>query len=265
MAQTSIIDTNQVTTPKLAKLNTLGITTIIRYINPGQPNGAKTVKGPEARAIAKAGMRLGLVCEGWGGAENFAHHDITTPGGKRDGEFCRSYARKVGAPDGACIYYAIDTDASASQVRDLVLPYFRAVRDAMNASGLLTGVYASGAVCMALQEAELVDLTWLSQSMGWTGSRAYRDSKRWDLLQGPVTIIAGLDTDTNTDNGRPFGAFVPFLGEPLPFPDITKTEPVHDAFWLQRRLNELGNDLVVDGDVGPATIAAIERFLPGPI
>lgn len=261
MITPSIIDTNASVAHVCAALKALGIETVYRYINPLNPTGTKTVQEPEARAIAKDGMRLGLVCEGWGGAENFKHGDITSPTGKRDGEFCRAYARRVGAPDGACVYFAIDTDASASQVRDLVLPYFRAVRDAMNASGLLVGVYGSGFVCSAVLSANLADLSWLSQSMGWTGSRAYRDTGLWALLQGPVTTIAGLDTDTDTANGM-FGDFVPFGASEPPTPAPTPQPVKHDAFWLQRRLNTLGADLAVDGDIGPATVSVIEKYLP---
>lgn len=260
----SIIDTNMVTTKKLPALKVAGIETAIRYINPLNRSGVKTVKEPEARALARAGLRLGLVCEGWGGAENFSHGDITAETGKRDGEFCRDYARVVGAPDGACVYFAIDTDASASQIQHLVLPYFRAVGEAMSGSGLLVGVYGSGAVCTALQDADLVDLAWLSQSMGWTGSRAYRDSTMWALLQGPVTTIAGLDTDTNTANGM-FGDFVPFGASEPPTPvPLPRPSPRHDAFWLQRRLNALGADpkLAIDGDVSFKTVKELEKYLP---
>jgi hypothetical protein len=45
---------------------------------------------------------------------------VTAQTGKRDAEFCIQYAAKVGAPAGTCIYFAIDTDASASPISQKV-------------------------------------------------------------------------------------------------------------------------------------------------
>jgi hypothetical protein len=46
--------------------------------------------------------------------------------------------------------------------------------------------------------------------MGFNGSRAFRDSGRWTLLQGPETTLEGLSIDTNEANSDDYGAFAPF-------------------------------------------------------
>lgn len=207
---TTIIDTNHNVTPHLPALTALGVKTIIRYINPGNPSGEKTVKPAEAKAIAAVGMRLGLVCEGWGGAENFAHHDISAEHGKFDAEFCLAYAETLGAPDNACIYFAVDTDASAHQIQALVLPYFQAILAVFTEDQpYRIGVYGSGATCQAVYDADLVDLTWLSCSLGWDGSREYLASNQWAIRQHTPQKIAGIDTDPDDGNGD-IGDFVPF-------------------------------------------------------
>lgn len=206
---TKIIDTNHDVTGRLSSFKALGIESIGRYINPSNPSGEKTVKAPEARAIAAAGMKLFLVCEGWGGSDNFAHHDINAATGKRDAEFCIDYAEKVGAPTGACIYFAIDTDASQSEIKTFVLPYFQAISDAFADSDYRIGAYSSGDVLTAVDS--LVDLTWLSCSLGWSGSRDYLNEKPtpWAIRQHTPQTIAGIDTDPDDANGD-IGDFVPF-------------------------------------------------------
>ena len=201
-----IIDTNIDTTPHLAALKAAGVTTVIRYLDPIGPGNPKCIKPAEAHAIAAAGLRLALVCEGWG---DFAHGGISAGAGQRDGEWCARYAPTVGAPKHACIYFAVDTDASAVQVNKLVLPYFHAVRSSLADSGFRDGAYGSGSVCTAVMAALLADLSWLSCSMGWSGSRAYLASKSWTLRQHLPARVVGIDCDANDANGE-FGDFVPF-------------------------------------------------------
>lgn len=203
---TEIIDTNHDVTPHLDALKALGIKTVIRYISPINPLGEKSVKPAEAHAIADAGLRLGLVCEGWG---DFAHQGINAAAGERDGGCCHDYAVAVGAPEGACIYFAVDVDANPSQIKNLVLPYFQAVQAAFQDGKYRVGVYGSGAVCAAVTDAGLAVLTWLSCSLGWDGSRDYLASKKWAIRQHVPATIAGIDTDPDEANGD-IGDFVPF-------------------------------------------------------
>jgi hypothetical protein len=211
---TSIIDTNHDVTDRREALGNLGIKTVIRYLSAINPGGEKSIKPPEARAIAAAGIRLGLVCEGWG---DFAHGGISAVAGQRDAAFCVRQAPAVGAPPDACIYFAVDVDADAGQIGALVIPYFRSIADVMSAGGYQyrIGVYGSGDVCDAVAKAGLADLTWLSCSLGWSGSRAYRDRDPapWALLQHVPQTIAGIDTDPDEANGD-CGDFVPFASAP---------------------------------------------------
>ncbi len=206
----TIIDTNHDTTRHLASIKAAGVKTIIRYLSPINPAGEKCVKAAEARAIATAGLRLGLVNEGWG---DFAHGGISAGAGERDGEWCAKYAAQVGVSESACIYFAVDVDANAAQIRKLVIPYFAAVAAAFKQSApkLRIGVYGSGAVCEAVIAANLADLPWLSCSMGWAGSRDFLASNKWTLRQHLPATIAGIDSDPDDANGD-FGDFVPFVG-----------------------------------------------------
>ena len=212
-----IIDTNQITTNQIVHLQADKVATVIRYISPINPAGAKTVKEPEARALAAAGIKLGLVCEGWG---DFAHGGISAGAGERDGEFCFNYVPTIGAPNaGACVFFAVDTDAGPSQINKLVLPYFASIKQSFSLAdavrSLQVGVYGSGDVCAAVIGAGLADLAWLSCSLGWSGSRAYLASKPKELvlMQHVPTRIANMDCDPDDSLGD-FGDFIPYFNPP---------------------------------------------------
>lgn len=207
-----IIDTNNDTTQKLTQLRNQGVECVIRYISTNTA-GEKVVKPAEAKAIAAAGMKLALVFEVWGGANNFAHDDITADSGAKHGDFARHWAGFVGAPDDTIIWFAIDTDCSASQYEHRVKPYLESAKAALGGKFRI-GVYACGFVCARALDEKLVDATWLTQSMGWNGSRAFRDSGRWRLLQGPETTMAGLSVDPDEASSNDYGAFVPFEAVP---------------------------------------------------
>jgi hypothetical protein len=225
-----IIDTNNETTSRLGELRNQGVECIIRYVSTNT-SGSKVVKPAEARAIAAAGLKLALVFEVWGGVNNFAHDDIDGHSGTSHGSFARDWAANVGAPNNAIIWFAIDTDCTAGQYAQRVRPYFQAARVALQGKYRI-GVYGCGYVCTQAIADGLVDATWLTQSMGFNGSHAYRDSGRWTLLQGPETTLEGLSIDTNEANGNDYGAFVPFqalttpVPTPIPVPIPTPITPI---------------------------------------
>jgi len=203
-----IIDVNEDVTKHLPALSAAGVVTVIGYLNPHGTTG-KVITPQRARAIAAAGMTLGLVSEGWG---DFAHGEISAAAGKRDAEHALAALPALGAPTGAAVYFAVDTDASMNQVNGLVVPYFRAIQAAFAGSGYRTGAYGSGAICEAVLANRLVDFTWLSCSLGWLGSKEFLASNKWSLRQHVPSKVVGIDCDVDEAHGD-FGAFVPF-GQP---------------------------------------------------
>ncbi len=203
-----IIDVSQDVTRHLADLKAAGVETIIGYLNPLGQSG-KTLTPARARAIRDAGLRLGLVSEGWG---DFAHYGISASAGKRDALHALDMAPKLGVTDEAVIYFAVDVDASWGQIMSLVIPYFGAIRQ--NVRECPIGCYGSGAVCETLLQQRLVDRAWLAQSRGWLRSREFEASNRWHLRQLLPSHIAGVPCDPNIAvEGGDWGDFVPFSQE----------------------------------------------------
>jgi len=228
----AIIDTPDNTTSRLTALKAAGVRTILRYVNIN--HSWKTCSVSEARAIAKAGMRLGVIFET--DAKPYG-----TPEGKRDGHAAYMGAREIGAPGSdnldakgkAVIWYCVDYDpgpvdvggiiAAFTAFRTEVRPYYR------------VGAYCSGYCAQKLVEAERVDMTddgklpliWITQSLGFRGTRNYLKSGQWVIFQKMPTHLAGLDVDPDTSihasSNDDIGDFVPFqpIAEPVqPPPEV---------------------------------------------
>jgi hypothetical protein len=203
---TDAIDVNSDATAKLAALKPRGIGTVFGYISSINPHGSKCITPERAKAIAAAGLHLGIVHEGWGGVGG---KGISAADGVRDGAFAVKQLPLLGAPPGACCYFACDQDFSAGLIQSLVLPYFRAIDAAFKGSPYLIGVYGSGATCMAVIRAELADKSWLPCSTGWSGYKEWLPQA--DIVQHVSADIAGLHVDSDTCKaGDDVGTFVPF-------------------------------------------------------
>jgi hypothetical protein len=198
-----IIDTNRNTFTRLPALKAAGVTTIIRYIAAGLTGEEKVIKPGEARAIAEAGMRLGLVYE-IGGKPSGAQV------GQRDGTFAHSYAPTVGAPDGAMIWYTVDYDAGPNDMPGII-EAFKAFKSAVSPK-FRVGCYGSGYVCSKLKAAGLIDGRWLTDSLGFSGTHSALAAGEYEMVQALPKNVAGMDADANTlrQPGIDIGDFVPF-------------------------------------------------------
>ena len=202
-----IIDTADDTTANIPHLVADNVVSVIRYLTTSI-NSTKLIKLPEARALGAAGIRIGLVFEVYGGADNVP--DIDAPDGAADAAFCLKYAPTLGANNTSAIFFAIDFDADEDQVTREVLPYFQAIYAAVG-NAFYVGVYGSGAVCAAVIAAGYADLAWLSGSMGWRGSRAYLAAKPKELVLVQTQIdvtLANMNVDIN-EALNDFGDFLP--------------------------------------------------------
>lgn len=216
MAQ--IIDTPQPVQRFLPRMG--DVHTIIRYITAGSPRSDKHIKLPEVKAIAAAGKKLALVHETWGDFAHAGHGGISASDGVRDGKYAREVLPKLAAPQGACVYFAVDVDATPALIRGNVLPYFKAVKDAFADGYYRVGVYGPGAVCAAVRDAGYADLGWLSNAKGWRGYAAFKP--RADLVQLlPTHIAGGLDVDPNVAQVEDWGQFVAFADDKKIFPAVT--------------------------------------------
>src|SRR5690348_5089037 len=193
-----------------------GVRTVIRYYSRDTGHPEKRLTRPEASAFAAAGLRLAIVHEAkFGDRIGSFDQDL----GELDAKYAHDYAANViSQPANSAIYFGVDVDATAAQIRDRVLPYFQGVASAFNSASTPSyqiGIYGSGATCDAGLSAGLVRYSWLAQATGWAGYRPFLQSKRWALSQGMPNKVGELDCDPNQTNGA-FGDFFPVATPDVP-------------------------------------------------
>jgi|SRR5215469_550838 len=164
----------------------------------------KTVDKDEATAINAAGLGLVLVYEDGPTSSDY----FSFGRGQADGSRAAQQAQLIGAPSGIVIYFAVDYDASITEIAGAITQYFNGVVGALkafaaaNQTNYEAGVYGSGATCKAITDAGLAKCGWLAQSTGWSGHDTYTD---WAIRQGMPTVIAGISVDPDDALGD-FGA-----------------------------------------------------------
>ncbi len=207
------LDTTMELTRHAVALKRQGYDFALRYYS---HNAAKNLSLGEARALAQAGMRIGVVWETSGTRAGF----FSRAQGLADGAAAYRMALDViGQPFGSAIYFAVDYDPTQADIDGVISNYFTGVHAALyvGAEGqpsYRVGVYGSGLCCGALMERGIAACSWLSQSTGFAGSRQYAQQKRYDMIQMlPMRIPGegGVMLDIDPDATHPYrdpGLFV---------------------------------------------------------
>ncbi|ADZ90961.1 Domain of unknown function DUF1906 [Marinomonas mediterranea MMB-1] len=212
--QMNIIDTPWNTSDKLAKLSSLGITTIIRYYNFSNSRTLpeKRLELAEAQHICANGMKLAVVFQQLQNKVSCFSFQKGVAAGKR----AFSYARDdIGQPEGSAIYFAVDFDASHEEIEANIIPYFKGIKEGFDTvSGdepqYKIGVYGSGLVSNSLTEKGLVEFIWLSMSRGFRGTKQAFAAGVYNLCQqAPAVSQFGLSFDYDVVNPEvsDFGSF----------------------------------------------------------
>ena len=176
-------DTNRDVRKYLPWLKSQGFTTALRYYT--ALGGPKRLSRAEAEALVRYGFKLGVVYQDRGNAAEFFSEERGRSAALR----ALNYAmQEIGQPFGSAIYFAVDFDASKAEIRDHIVPHFRALRAALVEPGQPTpayavGAYGSGLVLRTLLDAGLIEFAWLSMSTGFRESAAFLQSGRWNLHQ----------------------------------------------------------------------------------
>jgi hypothetical protein len=186
------LDTTVELTRHATALRAQGFDFAMRYYS---NNAAKNLSLGEARALSQAGLKIGVVWETTGTHAAY----FTRAQGLADGAQAWRMAREsIGQPFGSAIYFAVDYDPTQADIDGGISNYFTGVRAALYVANegepsYQAGVYGSGLCCGAMVERGMADLSWLSQSSGFAGSRRYAEQQRYDLLQMLPARIVGED------------------------------------------------------------------------
>ena len=198
----NVFDTTEDCSSAIQCLKQRGYDTVGRYYaRPG--NEWKTIKLPEAVTLARAGMSIVAIYQD---RQNQAA-DFDLSKGRFTGTTAYNNAAGViFQTAGSAIYFSVDYDASESEVRGNIIPFFEGVKEsfgqAAGAHGptFRIGVYGSGLVCRLLRDGGHVELTFLSQSTGHREHAIFLNSMNWNLSQKAETTLCGVDGDPDDTN-----------------------------------------------------------------
>ena len=186
-------------------LKAVGYDFVGRYYNINNPH--KNLALGEAQALVAAGLTIVAVWEN-GFPDHTAYFSHSK--GVFDGTSAYHFAQHdIGQPANTPIYFAVDFDASQNDVNGFITAYFQGIKDAFNTiSGnkpaYQVGVYGSGLTCSSLLNAGLVRFTWLAQSMGFRGSKTFKNFNIKQLLQKREckSVQGGVAGDPDTSPGN---------------------------------------------------------------
>ncbi len=187
------IDTPSSVVGNVHNVVTSGFHGFLRYISPDTKNfPRKQLRAAEAASILSVpGTGIGMVFENDPTSVDYFQEGKGTD----DANVAIANAAAAGAPKTAPIFFAVDYDATTDNIQGPILTYFQEVHAAMDAAGILTGIYGSGEACEAMKQAGVAHFTWLAQSRGWSGFLKWKPKA--DIIQGPGATVAGLDVDTD--------------------------------------------------------------------
>jgi peptidoglycan hydrolase-like protein with peptidoglycan-binding domain len=176
---------------------------VVRYYS---NSSSKTMTRAEAVALSEAGLQIAAVYEDSNNDIKFFSAEL----GKKNAAKALLLAAGIGQPAGSAIYFAVDFDPTAAQVRGAISDYFREVALALAVAPTpyAVGVYGSGLTCRIIRDAGLATFTWLSGSTGFQESTKFRPQAH--LIQvAPDRKICNnnLSIDDDIAQSENFGAF----------------------------------------------------------
>lgn len=199
------LDANIELTKYAGSLKKQGFDFAIRYYS---HTASKNLSLGEAKALAKSGLQIGAVWETAGTKASFFNHTQ----GVSDGSAAYHMAEtSIGQPTDSAIYFAVDYDATHTDIDGPIKDYFTGVNAAFLAAGKVSpkykiGVYGSGLTSTQLLQAKLVEFTWLTQSLGFSGSRDFAEKKLYNIIQllpKDITIEQGININIDPDETNP--------------------------------------------------------------
>ena len=190
------VSTTSDCTAKAVALVQAGTNLVGRYYFSVRSQAKTKLTFEEAQALSQHGLRLIAIYEDV--ADDIDY--FTSSQGQTQGYEAYSYAKNtMHQPAGSAIYFAVDFDATNTEISGGVNDYFAGIEQGFaQASGgspvYDIGVYGSGLCCQWLTtHRPAVKYTFLAASPGWAGFAGYKD---WSIKQGFMTTsVAGFKVD----------------------------------------------------------------------
>lgn len=168
-------------------LKAAGYTHVGRYLtgSVGSARIPKSLTLDEIKNIENAGLSVfALYQDGGYYLEYFQNKNQ----GSSDALTAINAAEKIGLPQGATIYFAVDFDAYEYQIDDFIIPYFQMINwifnSTMNPKRYRVGVYGARLICTKVSDLGLATYSFVGDmSTGFSGNLGYPIPKNWAFDQ----------------------------------------------------------------------------------
>ncbi|MFT2691662.1 glycoside hydrolase domain-containing protein [Clavibacter zhangzhiyongii] len=188
-------------------LRDAGFTVVGRYLTDSDRPDAleKKIQDGELQAIFAGGLKVFPIFQEGGTDATYFSYDL----GVRAAGRAVDAATRLGFLPGTVIYYAIDFDATPTEVETSLQPYFRGIHAELKRRGSAyrVGVYAGRRICANLAAAHLTELSYVADmSTGWGANLGARIPENWAFDQILEHSVGegdqAFDVDTNVVSGR---------------------------------------------------------------
>lgn len=184
-----------------------------RYLTNASSGLDKALTRAEAEIILSSGLSFFPIYQTVGTKYSY----FTAAKGTEDAVKAMDAAYKLGLPENTVIYFAVDFDATRSQINGNILAYFKSIKERMAKSRFKVGVYGSKGVCLTVTEKGYADFSFVSSlSSAFYGNSGYKMPGNWTFNQFSETTLKGTGIsfaiDKNDFSGRDKG--VSYLAEP---------------------------------------------------
>lgn len=115
--------------------------------------------------------------------------------GASDAEITREWISKLNIPVGGRIDYTDDEDGPIGPVLNATEAYFEGLKTPEGKLIPTRGLYGSGTVVNAAKTRALIDVRYITQSMGFSGSRQAIANNEYEMRQLLNVTFAGQDVD----------------------------------------------------------------------
>ncbi|MBR5438388.1 MAG: DUF1906 domain-containing protein, partial [Clostridia bacterium] len=161
---------------KAAFLYSQGYRYIGRYLTNASSGINKAVTRQEAEIILSSGMNFFPIYQTSGNSASYFSADK----GTQDAGKAIEAAFSLGLPEGTVIYFAVDFDATISQINSNILPYFRSISERMKNVTYKVGVYGARGVCSTVSSNGYADYSFVSSlSSGFYANAGFKMPDNW--------------------------------------------------------------------------------------
>jgi peptidoglycan hydrolase-like protein with peptidoglycan-binding domain len=208
----NMLDTStQLSDQDVLNFKQYGFDIIGRYLTGSVGTGSdkrdKYLTSEEIQRIVSSGMSIFPIYEDGGYEEDY----FTGYQGYKDAFIAANAARKLGFPEGATIYFAVDVDLQEGDIDGTAGQYMIGVINGLSATKYNPGIYGTRNVCLHGEKLGMKYSFVSNMSYGWSGNLGYKMPDNWAFDQFVEYPIGGTPIDQGASSGKDKGhtTFVP--------------------------------------------------------